>query len=214
MVKFETITGRAITLDFAPNTTFGEIKNQIAEHFNCDVPKVHLLFDGSDLQNSSKLSTINLENGKRFIVIYIEPSGEVPDVEEMINMLIDFNPNRNTCLEALQNNNYNIEQASDYLLNLIENEQKPPPSTNNNNKPNINGNSVTSKQTDGKVVKPEPNPFVYTPSQKTNSNPYNLTDDEVKLVQQVKPKEMDDIFAYELFTQCNKNIDTFRDFLQ
>ena len=216
MVKFETITGREVELNVNPNTTLGEIKRMLAEQYKWDIQKIHLLFDGSEQQNNTKLSTINLENGKRFIVIYVEPSGIAPDVEDMLSILEEYNPDRQLRLEALQKNNYNIEQASEYLLNKILDSTSSNPSNNSN----ASNNKTVSAHQDGKQVKPDNNPFVYTPEKdknsnnKNKSNPFGLTDDEVKNVLAAKTPQMDDAVAFELFIEANKDINLFKSFFQ
>lgn len=213
MVKFETITGREVELDVNPSTTLGEVKRMLAEQYKWDIQKIHLLFDGSEQQNNTKLSTVNLENGKRFIVIYVEPSGIAPDVEDMLNRLEEYNPDRKLRLEALQKNNYNIEQASEYLLTQIIDSTSPKPSNNSN----ASNNKAVPVQQGGKQVKPDNNPFVYTPEKNNNNNnnnPLGLTDEEVKNVLKEKPKEMDESVAFEIFIDAGRDINAFKSFFQ
>ena len=155
------------------------------------------------MPDTTKLSTIKHENGRRFITIYVEPDGNIPDVEKMINDLVDIQPDRNLCLRALQMFNYNIEQATEHLVNEITNG----PSVSNTQNSNKNAHN------DGKPGTPAPNQFVFTlPSQSNSnkSNPYGLTDEEVKLVRKEKPDGMNDDFAFELFISASKDIQSFR----
>ncbi|OHS97941.1 hypothetical protein TRFO_35737 [Tritrichomonas foetus] len=129
MIKFETITGKQYELNFSSDTKFIEIKRQLSEKFfHCDVNRIYLLFDGSVQTDDSKLSTINLEGNKRFIVVYIQPTGELPNIDEMVDNLLSIHPDRNTCLEALERTQYDIEAASNYLIDLIENPHQNQPS--------------------------------------------------------------------------------------
>lgn len=213
MVKFETITGREINLtDLGPDPTIGEAKALLAAQYDWELQKIHLLFDGSEQQDNTKLSKINLEGGKRFIVIYVEPTGKAPDVEDMINRLIDYNPDRQKCLEALQNNSYNIDLASEYLLNhIIDSSPEPTTNSNNNRSNNLNtsSNRTASIPQNGKQVQPDPNPWHYTPPQQ-KTNEYGLTEDEVKTVQEMKPKEWDDEVTFDLFISAKKDVKAFQ----
>lgn len=211
MVKFETITGKEINLDVKQNCTFKEIKEMLHDQYQWDIKKIHLLFDGSDQPDSTKLNTINLDGGKRFIVIYVEPTGEAPNIDNMIKMLKNFHPDPKVCLEALQKNNYDINLASEYLLSQIEDSQPQPPpqpspqssTSNSSNK----SSSKSSNPSNGKVVQPDPNPFHYTPS---GAGRRGLTDDEWKNVLKYKPPEMTEEVAIDIFIDTGKNIENFK----
>ena len=54
------------------------------------------------------------------------PTKDTPDIEGLIDLLIEYNPDRQVCREALKINNNDIEKASEYLLLQIVDDPPPP----------------------------------------------------------------------------------------
>ena len=125
----------------------------------CDANRIHLLFEGSEINNESKLKTINLQNGNKFIVIYIEPDNDLPNIDEQIKTLLEFNSDSKVCLETLQKFRYNIEAASECLIEMLSDS----PNTNDRDS-NSNHSQYTqtnSQSSQGRTVTPTKNEFRY-----------------------------------------------------
>lgn len=160
MIKFETITGEAYSVECNPEETFTQIKENLGENYLfCDANRIHLLFEGSEINNESKLKTINLHNGNKCIVIYIEPDKDLPNIDEQIKTLREFNPDPKVCLETLQKFRYNILAASECLLEMLSNS----PNTNDrdSNSNHFQYPQTNSQSSQGRTVQASNNPFKY-----------------------------------------------------